>query len=128
LNRKKVESSNIVSIGWEAGTMEVEFNNGIYQFHNVCEEIYKTFMESESKGKYFHQYIKGTFNAVKVTNDISQPSFVDLRTKPIDHVVSVGELRTMGSFWIKQLTSENEKNACCRESVRAFIKMIFGCI
>lgn len=59
MKRQPIESSNIVSAGHEDGVMEVEFKNGaVYQFANVDSLIWEKFLESDSKGSFFHQYIK----------------------------------------------------------------------
>jgi len=109
--------------------MEVEFNNGVYRYYNVGEEVYKCFMESKSKGSYFHKFIKGTFSAVKVTDEMlidETPKDLNLINYPGEKMISVSELRNMGKFWNEKFTSKQEKDMCCRESVRAFIKMFFG--
>ncbi len=49
--RRPVSSSRIASIGWENNTMEVQFHNGsIYQYYDVSEEEYKSFLASPSLG------------------------------------------------------------------------------
>lgn len=49
--RRPVSSSRIASIGWENNTMEVQFHNGsIYQYYDVSEEEYKSFLASSSLG------------------------------------------------------------------------------
>ncbi|MEE8573850.1 MAG: KTSC domain-containing protein [Thermodesulfobacteriota bacterium] len=66
--RKPVESRNITSVGYESssGTLEVEFfNNDIYQFVGVPQEVYDEFMGSQSLGGYFHNKIKVTGYAFK---------------------------------------------------------------
>lgn len=41
MNRRYVEARTIKSIGWENGTLEVEYMNGsIYQYFDVSEEDY----------------------------------------------------------------------------------------
>ncbi len=62
MTRTSVESSNIKSIGYEAKTrtLEVEFNTGkVYQYFNVFSDEYDALMASDSKGKYFGQFIRG---------------------------------------------------------------------
>ena len=60
MNRKPVESSNIVSIGHDGkNTLEVEFKRGgIYQYSPVSSEGFIQMQQAESVGKYFHQNIK----------------------------------------------------------------------
>ena len=61
MERTQVESSQIRSIGFDAcrSKMDVEFKPGsIYRYSNVSQEVFDTFMKSESKGRFFGQIIK----------------------------------------------------------------------
>jgi len=41
----------MVSVGWEADTLEIEFTDGaIYQYYGVSPQTYKWFMSSPSLG------------------------------------------------------------------------------
>jgi hypothetical protein len=65
--RQPVNSSNIRSIGYENGTLEVEFNTGsIYQYTNVPPSLYSGLMSASSHGKYFASYIKNSFTPRKI--------------------------------------------------------------
>lgn len=69
MQRSKVTSSNIHSIGYDGDsqTLEIEFTkSGIYQYYNVPELIYRQLMGSISKGKYFSQNITDKFRSRKV--------------------------------------------------------------
>jgi len=69
MKRERVRSSNIESIGYEPGgkTLEIEFKDGgIYQYVGVPEGTYAQLMGSHSKGRFFHQYIKDTYQCRKV--------------------------------------------------------------
>jgi len=60
--RNRVNSSNIASIGWENGTLEVEFHDsGVYQYSGVPEAVYRAFLSAYSKGSYFHDHIKDRY-------------------------------------------------------------------
>ncbi|WP_140132871.1 KTSC domain-containing protein, partial [Vibrio parahaemolyticus] len=50
MERIAVSSSNLVSVGYDEGTMtlEVEFNNGIYQYYDVPLYIYEELMGAAS--------------------------------------------------------------------------------
>jgi DNA segregation ATPase FtsK/SpoIIIE-like protein len=64
MEREPVNSSTIISIGYEptSGTLEVEFkNSGVYQYYNVPDPIFQTFMASDSKGKYLNVYVKPVY-------------------------------------------------------------------
>lgn len=66
MQRKPVESSNIASVGFEAGppaVMEIEFKGGgVYQYTSQDDAIvkarYDALMLAESKGKHFTQHIR----------------------------------------------------------------------
>jgi len=69
MERELVDSSTVLSIGYEptTSTLEVEFKNGgLYQYYNVPEPIYQQFMASDSKGKFLHAYIKPTYPCSRV--------------------------------------------------------------
>ena len=66
--RVPVESSNIVSVGHEGTTLEVEFKGGaIYQYANVPLAIYRDLLLAESVGKFFHRFIKAEYEYEKVS-------------------------------------------------------------
>lgn len=48
-----VKSSNIIAIGYDNGTMRIEFKSGIYEWENVSQKTFDRFTEAESKGKFF---------------------------------------------------------------------------
>jgi hypothetical protein len=59
MNRIPVASSNLESVGYENGTLEIRFHTGgIYQYLNVPEHLYQGLMMAASKGTYLDQYIK----------------------------------------------------------------------
>ena len=64
MEREMVDSSTVMSIGYDlsSSTLEVEFKNSrVYQYYNVPEPIYRQLMESDSKGKFIHAYIKPAY-------------------------------------------------------------------
>lgn len=51
LNRHPVSSSRISSVGWENSIMEIGFPDGaIYQYYDVSQSEYNTFLNSSSLG------------------------------------------------------------------------------
>ena len=64
MERISVDSSNLVSVGYdeESSILEVEFNNGIYQYYDVPLDVYEDLMNSDSKGSYLFRNIKNTFS------------------------------------------------------------------
>ena len=57
-----VSSSNISSVGYEDGILEVHFHSGgVYQFDNVPRSVYESLLTAPSKGKFFHKYIENVY-------------------------------------------------------------------
>ena len=69
MERIKIEgSSNIVSIGYDETNLilEVEFKGGsVYKYLDVPIDVFNNFMESDSKGSFFHRNIKNTYGATR---------------------------------------------------------------
>lgn len=64
MERVRVQSSNIRSVGYDAGTLilEVEFENGnIYQYSGVPTDVHDRLMTASSKGRYLNERIKDRF-------------------------------------------------------------------
>ena len=68
MNRTGVQSSNIKSIGFEDGTLEIEFLNGsVYQYFDVSQNVFDELMAAtDSHGKYLSQNIKGRYRFARV--------------------------------------------------------------
>ena len=67
MERKSVTSSNINSIGFDNGTMQVEFSGGaVYDHFDVPQDEYQKFMTSESKGSHYHHAIKGKYRVQRL--------------------------------------------------------------
>jgi hypothetical protein len=69
MERTRVISSNIASIGYDmhTTTLEVQFNaGGIYQYYGVPVGIYRALMGASSKGSYFAATIKPNYRCLKV--------------------------------------------------------------
>jgi hypothetical protein len=69
MERVAVSSSNIASVGYDAGTstLEIEFNSGgVYEYYDVPEYVYDELMNSGSLGSYHHQNIKNVFSCSQV--------------------------------------------------------------
>lgn len=55
-------SSNLASVGYEAGILYISFHSGgTYWYRNVPERVYRELMSAPSHGKYFHAHIKGVY-------------------------------------------------------------------
>lgn len=76
--RIPVTSSNLVSIGHEGTTLEVEFKHGgLYRYFNVPVDKYNALMSAESVGKFLNSEIKPTHGYEKI--DTASASY-DLET------------------------------------------------
>lgn len=79
IERKKVESSQIESIGYspEDEIVEVEFKgktrHSIYRYYKVDVATAEGFLNAPSKGTFLGQRIKGKFNFEKVDEIIKEP-------------------------------------------------------
>lgn len=64
MERKKVRSLRIIAIGYdlETSVLEVQFfNQGIYQFYGVPEDLYQKLMRARSKGQFVDTSIKNQY-------------------------------------------------------------------
>ena len=67
MHREPVESSNLATVGFSDGVLEIEFRHGgVYQYFNVLASVYEALMSAESKGKYFYQFIRDKYEFVKL--------------------------------------------------------------
>lgn len=81
MNRTSVRSSNLHSVGYSSGTLEIEFRDGgIYQYLNVPVEVYTALMNASSHGIYFHRNIRNVYQWEKIRSN---------------HTLSQYELKTM---------------------------------
>jgi hypothetical protein len=66
---KEVKSSNILRIGYDAGTLVVEFKSGTkYSFSGVTEKEHQELMEAKSIGSHFHAKIRSKYTGTKIVN------------------------------------------------------------
>jgi hypothetical protein len=66
MNRRPVSSSNVASVGWDDGTMEVEFISGhLYQYHDVPESEYTALLGAASIGKELAS-IRGKYESTRL--------------------------------------------------------------
>ena len=64
-----VESTNLSRVRHDenSNTLEIEFIGGnVYQYFDVPKSIYDELLGAGSKGKFFHQQIKGHFRYARV--------------------------------------------------------------
>lgn len=69
MDRIHVESSTVVSAGYEASTstLELEFTSGtLYDYFAVRRSTFERFLAAESKGQFFSQHILGVYPIRKI--------------------------------------------------------------
>jgi len=67
MHRVTMSSSNLRSVGYSNGTLEVEFHSGgVYQYFDVPRNVYDELMSAASHGIYFHRNIKLKYRWRKV--------------------------------------------------------------
>jgi hypothetical protein len=58
-----VDSSAIRAIGYDGGTLTVEFHTGrVYDHPDVPYSVFDDFMRASSKGAFYNQHIRGRYN------------------------------------------------------------------
>lgn len=67
MRRVRVESSVLASVGFEAGTLEVEFVSGaVYRYLDVPAAEYAALRWADSHGAYFNEHIKDDYRYVRL--------------------------------------------------------------
>ncbi len=69
MNRQRVSSSNLSSVGYDpnTSTLEIKFHeSGVYQYYGVPESVYQRLMSAHSKGGFFNDFIKERYRWRKV--------------------------------------------------------------
>lgn len=62
-----VSSSDIRSIGYENGTLHIQFRSGgLYAYYGVPVSVYQALVNASSRGRYFHAHIKGRYGDTKI--------------------------------------------------------------
>lgn len=69
MNRTPVSSSNVISVGYDPGTLtlEVEYKgDSVYQYFDVPETVYQELLRASSIGQFMHANIKNNYRYAKV--------------------------------------------------------------
>jgi hypothetical protein len=68
MDRISIRSSNIVSVGYDSVSeiLEIEFDNGVYQYSGIPKAVHSGLISASSAGRYFHRNIKDKYACVKV--------------------------------------------------------------
>ncbi len=67
MTRVPVVSSNLKSVGYENGILEIEFHSGgIYRYLHTTEMLFNALISASSKGQYFDRNIKNKYTFQKI--------------------------------------------------------------
>ena len=69
MRRTPVSSSNLASVGYDAGSeiLEIEFGGGrVYQYAEVPQEAYRALMNADSIGSHFHRHIREKYPTTEI--------------------------------------------------------------
>lgn len=58
----KVESSNVVAIGYKDNDLYVDYKGGSYVYNKVPKKVYDDLVKAESKGKFMWAEVKGKYD------------------------------------------------------------------
>ena len=58
----KVESSNVVAIGYKDNKLYVDFKSGSYVYYDVPQPVYDGLLKAESKGKYMWAHVRDVYS------------------------------------------------------------------
>lgn len=64
MDKQRVSSSSVISIGYDARTktLEIEFGSGrVYQYYGVPDRMHTEIMQALSKGQFFNTYIRNVY-------------------------------------------------------------------
>lgn len=67
MERVAVESETLASVGYEGGTLELEFRDGpVYRYVDVPAAVHAQLMAADSKGRFFNARIRDRFRDVRI--------------------------------------------------------------
>jgi KTSC domain len=67
MQRAAVSSSTVRSVGYERGTLEVEFVGGaVYRYFDVPERVFLDLLRAVSIGSYFNEHVRDVFPWVRL--------------------------------------------------------------
>jgi hypothetical protein len=62
MDRVTVESKTLRSVGYEDGTLEIEFVSGsVYRYFDVASRVHEDLMRADSHRRFFNKEIRGTY-------------------------------------------------------------------
>ena len=114
----QIESSHLTEARYnkESRELEIKFRNGYhYLYFEVPESVYKGLMESESKGSYFHRFIKEKFICKLLTMNYNKENTV--RDYPHQDQISLKGQQYFSSWPLESCSeaSQSREFPFCRE-------------
>jgi predicted RNA-binding Zn-ribbon protein involved in translation (DUF1610 family) len=84
IERVPVQSSNVVSAGYDraTSTLEVEFRTGVYRITDFPEDEWRAFMGAPSVGSYYQQSIRPRYTAALVDPDADTDPEPEVEDEP----------------------------------------------
>ena len=59
----RTTSDEIIYMGYDRGTMQLQFNDGsLYEYYNVPEDVYYRLWHAQHKRQFLHEFIKGHYS------------------------------------------------------------------
>jgi KTSC domain len=63
VRREPVSSAALSSVGWDDGTLEIEFTSGeVYRYRDVPALVFRQLLRAESKGTFFQERIRDRYD------------------------------------------------------------------
>lgn len=83
IKMQTVISSTIKAIGYDVKSkvLRVQFPNGVYDYSDIPEDIFKQFQQAESKGQYLKTFIKGVYSYKKIEIDLEKQKVESLEAR-----------------------------------------------
>jgi len=84
MERKKVSTSKLLSVGYEASsrTLEVELNTGaVYHYSGVSSDLYRRFMGANSLTSFFEDHIEEAFPCKRILEEENAKPKSDARSE-----------------------------------------------
>ena len=67
MQRQAIESSFIRAVGYEGGTLEIEFKDGkLFQYKGVPDCVFRELCEAKSAGEFFNKNILNAYEAEQI--------------------------------------------------------------
>lgn len=132
MQRTPVESSDIISVGYDAASrlLEVEFHGGrVYQYREVEPDIHAKFMQASSFGTFFFAHVNGRYRYQKIKNqtDTTPSNTITFVTEDTQKLHSLSSACEPFGLQVEQLQlvvdeiqSDNPEELALKKARRAY--------